>query len=53
MSTPPTFPTVSGPLSLAGPAGVIEAAVELPKEKPASHSASVGRCACSHCATAR
>ncbi|MFN7385654.1 MAG: alpha/beta hydrolase [Lysobacteraceae bacterium] len=31
MSTAPTFPTVSGPLSLAGPAGVIEAAVELPK----------------------
>ena len=31
MNTTPTFPTVSGPLRLAGPAGVIEAAVELPK----------------------
>ena len=31
MSTTPTFPTVSGPLRLAGPAGAIEAAVELPK----------------------
>ena len=31
MSAPPVFPDASGPVTLAGPAGAIEAAVELPK----------------------
>ena len=31
MSALPAFPVASGPITLAGPAGVIEAAVELPK----------------------
>ncbi len=31
MSIAPAFPTASGPLILAGPAGALEAAVELPK----------------------
>ncbi len=37
----PAFPTTSGPLTLAGPAGALEAAVDLPEAEPAPAEAGV------------
>ena len=36
MTTPPPFPTESGPITLAGPAGALEAAVDLPDDDVAA-----------------
>jgi len=41
MSLTPAFPTGSGPITLAGPAGAIEAAVELPKAEDARRGVAV------------
>ena len=41
MSAAPTFPTISGSLRLAGPAGVIEAAIQLPKAEDARRGVAV------------
>jgi hypothetical protein len=41
MTTPPVFPAESGPITLAGPAGAIEAAVELPKAEDARRGVAV------------
>lgn len=41
MSTTPAFPVDSGPITLAGPAGAIEAAVELPKLEDARRGIAV------------